>query len=497
MSDDEAMGSLAALDNYYDPPYDPFAAEKFVNPALAPPPMGSLAQFMQTQRPDTSQEPVRFGTASPLVNITDQDIERGTNVAMSAGPGSIGGKIGDVLNPQLRAKAEGLFGKWSRYGEEYPPTGPPELMSKLPDGKGGFLSKADKPVPYATLEEAMAKDAEPGFFLEKRLLPDVEQFQKDRLSIQKDMDLHGYEPYFDPAKRTDVNPKHYGPFADTAIEGAPKTAKTQAEWNEKYGTDEIRARLRAGFEQGKALPETDRWYYMGQLEKEYVKELGPKAGREAFKSEFADMMAATTGGAAPYDNFLMSHYANVANKRGERLPERSYELPFPIGGRFASGNIKQAQKYIDEGNANWPGQNSKRYDFSSAYMGNKNAGTIDEQMMTAFDPTLKNKQPQWYGPATATLRQEAAKLGVDARGFQDVGWAGLKAKKTTDAGKAFEYEGPMINHINRSIETTHRLTGMPKEEIVRRGLIRKEIPMYGLGGAAVMGGLAAQDNYSQ
>jgi hypothetical protein len=54
----------------------------------------------------------------------------------------------------------------------------------------------------------------------------------------------------------------------------------------------------------------------------------------------------------------------------------------------------------------------------------------------------------------------------------------------------------MINHINRSIETTHRLTGMPRDEVVRRGLIRKEIPMYGLG-AGVMGGLAAQDNYDQ
>ena len=44
------------------------------------------------------------------------------------------------------------------------------------------------------------------------------------------------------------------------------------------------------------------------------------------------------------------------------------------------------------------------------------------------------------------------------------------------------------------IETTHRLTGMPREEIFRRGVIKKEIPMYTIGGA-VLGGLAAQDNY--
>ncbi len=74
--------------------------------------------------------------------------------------------------------------------------------------------------------------------------------------------------------------------------------------------------------------------------------------------------------------------------------------------------------------------------------------------------------------------------------------AGLKKEEAK--GKEFEYEGPMINSINRSIETTHRLTGMPRDEIVRRGLIRKEIPMYGIGAAAaapVMGGLFSQDDY--
>jgi hypothetical protein len=81
---------------------------------------------------------------------------------------------------------------------------------------------------------------------------------------------------------------------------------------------------------------------------------GPKAGRAAFKSEFADMMAATTGGASPYDNFLMSHYVNVTNKAGERLPERAYEMPFQSVAGFASGNMEQAQKYLDQGNAHWP-----------------------------------------------------------------------------------------------------------------------------------------------
>jgi hypothetical protein len=45
----------------------------------------------------------------------------------------------------------------------------------------------------------------------------------------------------------------------------------------------------------------------------------------------------------------------------------------------------------------------------------------------------------------------------------------------------------MISHINDAIERTHRLTGMPRDEIVRRGLIRGEIPLYTTGAAPVPG----------
>jgi len=411
-------------------------------------------------------------------------------------PGALA-DVAQYANPRLKAKAEALHGKYPQYAEQYPGIGPPELMSKLPDPKkpGAFLDKPDKAVPYRSMEEALAKDAEPGFFLEKKLTPEAAQFQKDRNTIQQDIDLHGYEPYFNPKKRFDVNPKHYGPFDDTGIAAAPKTAKTDAEWAAKYGSPEARARLQKGFKEGQTVPDSADWYFMGQLEKEYVKELGAKEGRAAFKREFGDMMSATTGGASPYNNFMMSQYANVMAKRGERMPERSYELPFPIGGRYAAGNIAQAQKFIDEGQVGFSAtQNPKRYDFSSAFMGNKNAAVTDEQMMNAIQPGVNI--PQWYGPATRTIREEAAKAGVDPRGFQDVGWAGLKKGKVEAKGQTFEYEGPMINHINRSIETTHRLTGMPREEIVRRGLIRKEIPMYTRGGLPVSG-LAEQDQYGR
>jgi hypothetical protein len=438
-----------------------------------------------------------FAKSTPLPPVPHQDITR----------------INTYADPKLRAKAEKLWDTYPQYAEQYPEIGPPALMEKRPDPKkpGSYLTtKPLGEVPYSSFEEAAALDATPRYFFEKRLLPPVAQFQKDRNTVQREMDLHGYTPYFDPAQRADIPASDYGPFLDTRVAADPKTQATRDKFNKEYGTDEARARLQAGFEKGQTLGNAEDWYFMKQLQDEYVKVLGPAAGKEAFKKEFSGMMAATTGGASPYDNFLMSHWANYLNKQGENVAKRAYEMPFPIGGRFASGNMKQAQKFIDEGMVGFnPEKNPKRYDFDNALAGDVNAGVMDEQMFGAIKPG--ETIPKWYGPATRTLHEEAAKIGHNSgrgvRGFQDVGWAGLKALSEEERlGVPFKYEGPMINQINRSIETTHRLTGMPKDEIVRRGLILKEIPMYGVGASVAaalaarlsrkgMGDLARQDDY--
>ena len=509
---DYRMSDLAAEDSY-----DPFAAEKFLPPVLADQSKFMAGQDVNAvkaigsgigdilkipeQVTQNSQFALDTGTYDPRPTLDAALMTMGGG-AFGTGERAAGGVLGSgpiriqepltVANPRLRAQADALRGSYPQYAETYPEVGPPALMTKLPDPKnpGKYLIKPGAEVPYSSMEEALAMDAQPGYFLSKKKLPQVEEFADARNTIQRDLDTHGYEPYFDPAKRYDVEGANYGPFADTGTAAAPATAKTDAEWYAKYGTPENRAKLQTGFAEGKNVPDSSNWYHMGQLENEYIKELGEDAGRKAFKSEFGDMMAATTGGADPYNNFLMSQYANVLAKRGERLATRAYELPAPIGGRYASGNLEQAQKYIDAGMTGFdPAKNPKRYDFSSAFAGNTNASTIDEQMYGALRPTTTKASvglPEWYGPATRVAREEAAKAGVDARGFQDVAWAGLKKGKT---GEGFDYAGPMINTINRSIETTHRLTGMPHDEIVRRGLIRKEIPLYA-GGDEKAGAIA-------
>ena len=51
----------------------------------------------------------------------------------------------------------------------------------------------------------------------------------------------------------------------------------------------------------------------------------------------------------------------------------------------------------------------------------------------------------------------------------------------------YEAAQPMISVVNDAIERTHRLTGLPRDEIVRRGLIRNEIPLYTIGAVPLPG----------
>jgi hypothetical protein len=57
------------------------------------------------------------------------------------------------------------------------------------------------------------------------------------------------------------------------------------------------------------------------------------------------------------------------------------------------------------------------------------------------------------------------------------------------AGFENERRKPLIEHYNEAIERTHRLTGMPRQEIFERGWgpdASRRIPIYGLGGLSLL-----------
>lgn len=376
------------------------------------------------------------------------------------GLASSGGTLGDAPKGALRAglsrskKGPPEVGKYARYAEQYPDV-PPPVEKFDPKGNKG----AGK------------------HFLAKGETPENKQFMKDRLAHTHDMKENGFEPYFDPAQRYDVDPGNYPAPHTTLTDNRAKTPRYQQQYDAETMDPAVLQRLDDAYQAGQGL-DMENWYAMGQLENEFIKEYGEEAGRRLFAERFAGSMAATTGGADPTSNLLMAHYGNYLQGKGQSSAVRSYELPNPIGGRYASGNMKIHDEMSP--NMDIPGDtNPKRYNFKNNYLGHKDRATIDEQMMGLIDPEGKygGAPPNdMYGHFEQPVHALAEKYGIPPREFQEVAWGGAK---NIQKGHGGQFEAvPMIQTVNEAIERTHRLTGMPREEIVRRGLVRAEIPLY-------------------
>ena len=339
----------------------------------------------------------------------------------------------------------------------YPETGPPKMVTYADSGKVG-----------------PSKD----------LTPEAKAFKKERDKIIKDMKKNGYVPYFNPTERFPVDVSHYPPNTDTSVTAVAKKQSTIDKHLEVIGAEETRQRLRDAVARGAQLGDSNHWYWMGQMEQEFRKVLGDEAGREAFKQRFATSMAATTGGSKPGDNLMTAMYGNFLRSNNLPYPTHSYEVPYPVGGgKHGIRNLEQHKRIFDEGGWSFLGPaNAKRHDFAWDFMGG-DAPVIDEQMTKGMTPTygsVSNKgvapYPGTYGLYSRVARDEAKAAGVSGEDYQGLGWFGFKGAQ----GR------PMITDVNEMIERTHRLTGMPRDEIVKRGYMLGQIPMYSFGGAAAV-----------
>lgn len=324
-------------------------------------------------------------------------------------------------------------------------------------------------------------------YFEKVHTPEEAALKKRLHATQRDIKAGHYKPYFDVSKRYDVDVSKYPAGKTTLKEAVPRTAKSIEKYENliKELGPEMKKRLRAVFKKGDKIPNSEDWYFMGQLEKEFIGELGEEAGRARFKYQFADSMAATTGGADPTSNFRMAMYGNYLEANKLPFPEHGYQMPHPIGGRYVGGNMAQRKKMAETNQAGtWTGfeprKNPKRHNFSRDFIGDEMAATIDEQMSTAMVPGMKLPPGPSYGLYEGVMHQVAKQQGVAPRGFQDVAWAGAKGM---DEGK------PMIQVTNESIERTARETGLTPKEVVIQGIIHSRIPMYGTAGLLGMGAM--------
>jgi len=323
-------------------------------------------------------------------------------------------------------------------------------------------------------------------------------------SAQRDIDAGQYTPYFDVAKRADVDPSKHPSGPKTVDVAMPKQAATI----EKYTTlaqkkDAVR-RLNEAYDMGLDIKDSENWYFVKQIEDGFIKYLGAKEGRKQFREKFAMAMAATTGGSSPKENFRTAMYGNYLRENNLPYPKTlqttnwakgagpddlvAYQMPSPVGGRYVSGNVQMHKRLMDMGID--PVENPKRYNFMRNFLGEKSGATIDEQMSGLWDPKLKQPPGRSYGIYEGTMASQAALRGVDPRGFQDVAWAGAKKIKEGDKYKGSK---PMVQEVNESIERTARITGLTPEQVFVEGMVKSRIPILSVAGAAFIAGAVIDD----
>lgn len=330
-----------------------------------------------------------------------------------------------------------------------------------------------------------------------------------RQQAQAEIDAGNWTELYPSNERFAADVERYPPMRGDPYALQSGKPKIRAKWKDTFGAPESRARLQAAYLEGSKDPQAHNWYDVGQWEKAYIDQFGEAEGRERFGRDFADSMAATTGGMPPTDNFMLSQYLNWRRYQ-EGLPApKTRDLPFPIRGRWLQSNLDAYDKMIYNKEGIDAGLNPKRGTFSYGFKGGK-APVIDEQMTLMMDPG-RSTPGKNYGAAMEVLDEEAAKAGAPSGiNFQDVAWLGGKKLKEREFWRArdaqYRAENPgtnwvpsddrkkvtqaksMMRIINEAIWRTHKVTGLPLAEVAAR-MRAGTIPTYGIGGAAIGAGV--------
>ena len=330
-------------------------------------------------------------------------------------------------------------------------------------------------------------------YIAKDLSDEAKAVAQARAIAQKEIKAGNFDPYFPPENRQPVDKGLFPQYDFDTTQLVASRPETFAKYDAIANDPRAEQSLIQMMLKGKESEETaSGWYHMNQLLEKYIEVYGPEIGPDKFRTNFAESMAATTGGMSPTNNFMLAHYGNFnANQTPypsnapQELSLGAYDMPYPIAaGKMGLRNNADAFNKMVLGEAGITPDNPKRFDFAGNFLGQDRA-VMDEQMMGGsfgkIDPKLAGAPPaKMYGHFANKVGEIGQDLGMSPSNAQELGWFGAKAFK--NPGKDITPQ-PMIDDVNQAIERTHRITGLPHDEIVERGVVKQEIPLYAQGGA--------------
>lgn len=334
--------------------------------------------------------------------------------------------------------------------------------------------------------EQKTRGTEGGTYRSKAPTPEELAVTQRRDLANEEIAAGRSDPYFDLSKREYVDPNAYPyptyeptlgqQFSDTTG-GAKALARAQEDVSGAV------PKLISAYKRGEPFEGAFGFYKMKQYEQAYVDQFGEQLGREKFLKNFVEPMASTTSGNSPENNFIISQYANWMRDRGLKFPGEGqmYTVPRPASAAAMGTNnyreyLQQAMQGggLERGGIDWM-DNPKKYNFAYDFLGT-GGPVMDKQMLSEVSRAqLEKPRTGGYGVWEQPAHEAAAKLNIDPRQLQEVGWAGIKK------GKADIPENytpvPMMHHINTSLWRGHRVTGLPQEDVLR-GMLRGDMPVY-------------------
>jgi len=215
------------------------------------------------------------------------------------------------------------------------------------------------------------------------------------------------------------------------------------------------------------------WHNLLPLKEEYMAELGPQAGAQAFE-DYIRRVGATSPNSNVLQNYRTASYYDHLLRTGQPLPEvitspkgnpmiAKGEIPYPYGNTAQGLHVMNLNALAEGG---YPLSRPKPPSFAENLLGNYTPVAVDRHNLTLWGINRESPNLTGYRYLEELQQQQARKMGIDPAQYQAAGWLPYAQSGAEPALQLFE----------KSIASTAEHMGLSKGEVLRQ-FIRGQLPL--------------------